>query len=516
MVSDRRPRPQPGPTGKPGTGRRPRPYPYRAPPAGAGASGTDGLRARALRGGRYLAVREGLGIVFRSAGLLLLTRIIGPTSYGLFAGPSLLVVFLAAVATTGTDVFLIRRAGELVEDWYHQVFSYLLVSSVAVAAITVAAAGAVGGLLPEHRFVAPLQVLACSIPLNILWIPGRAKLERAFDYRRLAWVEVGGDVCQYLVSVGLALAGAGVWAAVWGFLARQAWMLVSVSVLSGYRPRWRWDRTRLRELLGFGWVQSSTAVANRAGDLVVPLVVGGFLGARGVGIAALTLRLADTLSFVNRATYRLSIVTMGKLQQDLPRLKRAVDSAMALQVLGVGPLLVAFSLTGTVAVPLFLGERWAAVMSLFPYVALNYLLMALFTMQTAALVVTGRNRSVLVTNLVALVLLYAGGLLLVPTLGLPGYGLTETLALAAQWVSHRAMRRAVPGGLDYRPALPLLAVLIPPLFFPAVPWPWRLVLLLPPALVLAHPRSRAQLRAQLAQLVRAGTGRGARAEASAT
>lgn len=458
------------------------------------------LRGQVLVGGRYLIAREAIGIVVRSLGLVLLTRLLGPLQYGLFAGPSLVVIFLTVLATAGTDIFLIRYPGELARTWYDQVFSFLLVASTAVAVVAVMSGGLVGHLLGDPRYVRPFQILALSVPVNVLWIPGRAGLEREFRYRKLAWVEVGADACQYALGVALALVGFGVWAAVYGFLARQAWMLVSVYMLGSYRPRWRWETRRVREMLGYGWVQSTTAVANRAGDMVVPIVVGGFLGPRAVGIAALTLRLAETLSFVNRATYRLSIVTMSKMHDDLTRLKRAVEGAMSLQMLGAAAPLVAFSVVGTVAVPLFLGPRWEAVLALFPFIAFNYALASLFTMQTAALVVVGRNRAVMLTNVAALVLLYVAGIVLVPLLGLRGYGLTETIAIAGQYVNHRAMRRLMPGGVSYWASLPWLFGLGPLLFFPAVPWPWRLALLAAPLAAVIQPRMRADARRQLGVL----------------
>ena len=170
-------------------------------------------------------VREGLGILVRTAGVLLLTRLIGPEQYGLFAGSLFVVLFGTALATTGLDLFLNRRSGQVEDDWYHQVFSCLLVSSVVVTAAGVALAGVVGDVVDDQRIVGPLQVLLLSIPLNIMWVPARSRLERAFRFRPLVISEVGADVVQYVLAIGLALAGLGVWAAVYGFLARQAFML---------------------------------------------------------------------------------------------------------------------------------------------------------------------------------------------------------------------------------------------------------------------------------------------------
>ena len=66
------------------------------------------MRAQALRSGAYLSIREFLGIGIRLLGTLVVTRLIGPENYGLYAGPLAAVTFLAAVAQLGIGVYLIR------------------------------------------------------------------------------------------------------------------------------------------------------------------------------------------------------------------------------------------------------------------------------------------------------------------------------------------------------------------------------------------------------------------------
>ncbi len=42
------------------------------------------LREQVLRGGAYMVIRHGVGVGIAFGGMLLLTRLIGPTAYGLY------------------------------------------------------------------------------------------------------------------------------------------------------------------------------------------------------------------------------------------------------------------------------------------------------------------------------------------------------------------------------------------------------------------------------------------------
>jgi O-antigen/teichoic acid export membrane protein len=449
------------------------------------------LRQEALGGARYLILREAVGIVVRLGGVLVLTRIIGPAEYGLFASAWLTVQFCAVLATYGSDMFLIRRPGEVETAWYHQTFSFLLLSGVLLAAVGIVGAGALTDLVDDPRLIAPLQVLLLSIPINILWVPAKAILERRFDYRRLTICELGADTVQYAVAIPLALGGLGLWAAVIGFLVRQAFMLVSSYWLARYRPRWRWDRAMARELLAYGGGISGSTMLTRARDLVLAFVIGRYLGAAAVGIAVLATRLVEAAAFVNRVADRVSLVALARLQAEPLRLRAAVEKGTLLKVFAAAPVLVALSGLSAYVLPVLLGPEWVAIGSFVPFVALNSLVSALFSTQSATLMALGRRWTIFLTNAVALAIYVAGALLLVPLIGLPGLPLAGTISLIAPWVRNLELRRS--HGVRYGRAVPWFVAALPLLFVALIPW-WGVALsVLPTVLLLLLPRYRADL-----------------------
>lgn len=469
-------------------------------PAGASGRPVDALRQRVARGGAYLAARRVIGAGIGVVGLLALTRQIGPSAYGLYAGPLAVVSFVVVVATAGLDALLIRRADAPPVEEEHAAWSLLVVTSTLGAAAVLVASVPLDAWL-GGGFVAPLRVLVLSVPLNVLWLPAMARLERDLRYRPLALIELGGDLVYYAIALGLAYRGAGVWAPVSGQLGLQAWQLVAASVTAGYRPRWRWDRSASRQLLRSGSAISASSLVFKVHELVNPLVVGRFAGAAAVGQVAVALRLVDTLAVVKRATSRMGTVAMAKVRYDRARLTAAHADGMALQVLGVGPVLGAFAVVGGPLVPFAFGSDWGLVAEVFPLVALTTLVGTLFNLHSSVLLVQGRNLPVLWLRVAQVVLSVGSAFVLVPRYGVVGFGWSEVVRAFGFLVIDRAVREVITP--RYRTAATWLVVISPWLFAPWLGWPLGALLFLPAAVFAVVPRERAEA----VRLVRSLVGR---------
>jgi PST family polysaccharide transporter len=456
------------------------------------------IRQQALAGGRYLAVRHALGMALRFGAVVALTRLIGPSSYGLYAGALAIVTVLSTLSIFGTDVFLIRREEEPGRDVEAQSFSLLVVSSLAAAGLGILIAVALAGPVVDEAFGPPLLVLAATIPLNVLWVPAQARLERSFRYKEMAAIELGGDAVLYGVTIGLGIAGAGVWAPVAGYGAMQAWLLLASCFRARYRPRWYWSRSQLDEILRHGLGYSAADWVARLHELVYPVVVGRYGGPIAVGQVALALRLVDTLSFVKRAARRIAVVALAKLQGDRRRLGRAHSEGMALQLIGTGPPLAAFALVSPWLVPALFGDGWSTATAVFPLLALVTLVGTLFNLHSSALQVCGRNAPVVRLRLAQLLLSLVASVALVPRYGVIGYGLAEVVRLAAFVLVDRSVRTLfVP---SYGPAIVWLVAWIPPLLGAWLGLPWSALAFAPAVVVVLSAPGRRQLAGALGPL----------------
>jgi O-antigen/teichoic acid export membrane protein len=428
--------------------------------------------------------------------LVLVVRLIGPASYGLYGGAAAYVLFVAIFAQMGVEVYLIRRPGRIEAHHYDQAFTFLLVTSLATTAIAEGLTVALAPWLRPVGVVWPLRILLLSVPVNVLWAPAQAAIERSFRYRAMGLIELGGDVALYGVAVPLAMAGWGAWSLVVGYLAWQTWLLVASLVVSGLRLRLAWSSTEMRALLHHGLTFSSARWMAQSANLVNPMVVGAAAGAVGVGYVAFAQRLVETIAFGQRGAYRLGVVAMSKVGEDrTDQLRSSVEQGSWLLLLAVAVPFAGFGAAAHWVVPDLFGAQWTRALPVYSLLAVAAMLNSSQMVQVTLLYSKGRNAAVALSAVIRVAVLALAGVVFVHFFGLVGYGVATIAALVCTVSTDLAVRRMVKH-FSYRRLIPWVVVLVPPVLMPLAPMPWAIGLLAPLALLALRP-----LRSELAALI---------------
>ncbi len=464
----------------------------RAPqtPTVAGPPEARGRLARlAVRGGAYLVGREAIGMAVRLAGVVVTVRIIGPSAYGIYAAAAAFVLVVAILAQMGSEVYLIRHPGEVEQARYDQAFTFLVCTSLLATGLAEAATFAAGGLLRPVGVLLPLRVLLLSIPVNVLWAPAQAKIERRFAYRQMGLLELGGDVVLYATAVPLAVAHFGEWSLVIATFALQSWLLVGAMVLAPLRPRWRWSWPEARAMARHGFGYSSAVWINRLTGVINALVVGTFVGAAGVGFVSFAQNLVTTIGFGARGAYRLGLVALSKVpDSDRARLRYAIEEGSTLQLIALAVPFAAFAVVARWIIPLLFGAQWKAAIPVYCFLALATMLNAPSLIQTTFMLSRGDNMRVAFTAIISTTILAATAVVLVRAFGTVGFGVALVLSMADTLYSDRVVRRTTP--FDYRSFAMAAIALCPAVFFPLLPLPQAALLLAPTALLVVVPTMR--------------------------
>jgi len=432
-------------------------------------------------------------MVVRVLGVVLVTREIGPHSYGVYAGAAAFIIVVGTVAQMGMEIYLIRQPEEPELHTYDEVFTFLVALSVVAVAVSFGLSVVAAHLRPTSAAsIRVFRLLLVSVPLNILWAPAQARIERAFGFQRMAWLELGGDAVLYAVAVPLAFAGWGPYSLAVGMIVWQAWLLVGSYWMAHMVPRLRRPSAAWAGFLRHGIAFSMSSWVAAATGLVNPIVVGRYFGATGVGYVALATRLVDTLGFAQRATWRLGLVALSKVQAEGERARRGVEEGMVIQVVAVAVPIAAVAVVGRWLIPFVFGAQWLPAVAVFALLGVARILNAPLTVQMALLFSRGRNQVVVVAGLLSVAIVFIAAYLLVPTLGIDGYGVAAILATAGWLLVYRQARRIQPFD-PYRP-VPWLVALVPPVLSPLLPWPANLVPLASLALLVVVPDLRRQVR----------------------
>lgn len=408
------------------------------------------LRARVLEGGAVLALRQGLSIGIAFAGTALLVRMLGPTDYGAFAAAFALATWAQNVLSGGVTVHLVRREADEVALWWHAAVGS------AVAGLLVAGLGAVlgpalGRLLGVEGFAAIAAAVFVTVPLWLVAQVAAARLERDLSFGTVALAELGAQLVFFAVALPAAWTGLGAWAPVLGLIVSQAARLAGLWVKAGLPSRGGWQPALARELAGAAAAVTASLQVWQLRHLVAPLIVGPLAGADAVAHVTLAHKLVESLGFVKNGTWRLALVALAKVGRE--RLREAVEDGMRLQVLAIGPLVVAFAWVAPTLVPAVFGAEWTPTATLFPWLAAAAIAHAAFAMHGSALLAVGDVRPVLATYAVNVALFAGLSLVLVPRVGLLGYAWAELAALSAYLLLHHGLAR-IAGAPDPRAAGP--------------------------------------------------------------
>lgn len=451
-----------------------------------------GIGNLAARGAAYLAAREGIGAIVRLVGTILVIRMIGPSSYGVYSAAAAFVLFVALSAQMGAEVYLIRQPAEPTDRTYAAVLTFLVCSSLALTVLGIAASYVLAGFLHPAGVLLPLRILLLGVPVNVCWAPFQAKIERDFGYRKMGMLELGGDAVLYGTAVPLAFAGAGAWSLVVGYFTWQLFLLIGAISLSSLRPRLAWSPETMKSLLRHGVGYASTSWVLSLAGLANPLIVGRYAGASGVGFVSFAQRLVATVGFAARSAYRLGIVALSKISSsEKPRLRRAVEQASLLQLVALAVPLGGFAIIARFLIPALFGHAWTRAIPLFAMLALAAVLNAAGLIQTSVLLSRGQNVRVVCAALVQSAVFVAVLAATVPSLGVDGYGIATLAALADLVVIDLMTRREVSFG--YRAMAPVAVALVPPVLAPLLPMGLGLLTVVPALVMLALPSQRRHL-----------------------
>jgi O-antigen/teichoic acid export membrane protein/GGDEF domain-containing protein len=476
----------------------------RGGPAEGRPSGS--LRETALRSGAYLTVREVMGAVIRLAGLVAVTRQIGPAAFGVYGAAAAYLRLPTALAQMGSEVFVVRQPGPLPRRTYDEVFTVLLVSSGVVVAAGLGLSFLLAPWFRPAGVLAPLRVLLFAIPINICWAPYQGCIERRFAYRRMGLLELGGDVALYGTAVPLALLGYGAWSLVAGFFVWQAWLLAGSIVLSGAWPRLAWSNRTARALVAHGRTYSLGTYISSARSAIVTVIVATYAGATGVGLMNFATRFVGTMNFTDRGVHRVGMAAISRAHDSSPgRLAAGLEEGTLLLLVVLAVPLALFGLSAHWVIPDVFGRSWLPALPLYALLALWAVLHVPMTVQRTLLYARGRNMPPAVTSAIELVIVSLVSLVAVRELGIIGYGIATVAGVGATVYTYVSARQLVV--VRYRRLVVPLVGLAPAVCVPLAPLPWSLVLLLPPVLLLVSPTTRREL-ARILATARATIARG--------
>ena len=265
----------------------------------------------------------------------------------------------------------------------------------------------------DPTFILVLAWMSLSLPAAGLASALVARNRREFRFRSLAARSLIARSVAFLVGIGLAFAGAGVWAMVAQHLL-QIWLSAAVLWIGAAdRPRLRPAWAEARELVAFGGPATGALTVEWVVHRLLTLQIGAALGVEAAGQLSLATRVVEMLrATVAGALIQPALPLLSRLQAQPRALRRVWHGATELTCAAVFPLFAGLAVTAPAVTEAVFGPAWRPAAPLIALLAAASMLLFARLYAVPALTALGRPRDVLRVRLAEV-----PALLVLPLLG---------------------------------------------------------------------------------------------------
>lgn len=310
------------------------------------------------------------GLAFVS--LLVLTRVLAPSQFGLVAAITVVVSMIELTSDLGMAATVIyeqeRFAGERVQVAF--TINMMLVVVLAVAGVL--AAPLVADFFHASRHVGLFRLAMLDVPLTGLGVVHDGLLLRDLRFSARIVTQVISGVVRAAAGVALALLGFGAASLVWGLLLGTAAWVVAVWWVTRFRPRFRFDRRIAASMISYGIGASMFSFFDSSVSQVDTAVVGRVLGEHALGLYSVAFRV-PTLVLQNIAN-QVSLVAFPALSRKRVMDREGLGGSMArlvrYEALYALPLSAGMAVMARPIVDVLFSSKWQAASGVFAAVSI--------------------------------------------------------------------------------------------------------------------------------------------------
>ena len=316
------------------------------------------LSRRVAKGGMWVFSLRGVEKILGLVKLVILARLLSPNDFGLFGIALLAMSTLETFSQTGFQTALVQKK-EGIAQYLDTVWTASVIRGSILFIIILFSAPYVALFFNTPKASLIIQVIGVSMFLGGFTNIGIIYFQKELEFNRQFAYRLTTTVVEFVVVISAALIFKNVWALVFGLLAGSLVGVVVSYVIHPYRPHFRLDLSKARELFGFGrWVFGSTILIFliTQGD---DAFVGKFLGATMLGFYQMAYRISNMPA--TEITHVISQVTFpaySKMQDNLSRLKEAYLRVLHLTAFLSFPIAGLIFILAPDFTQLFLGEKW--------------------------------------------------------------------------------------------------------------------------------------------------------------
>jgi len=287
------------------------------------------LGKRAVKGAVVLTSRKFLLQALSYLGSIFLARILTPQIFGVFAIVSFVITFFSFFADAGLGAALIQKKGKLDKDDLRIAFTL----QQSVVTILIVLIFILSPLIVRHYQLASdmvwlIRAFSLSLFLTSLKTIPLILLERKLKFGRVVIPEIVEVISFQVLAVSLAFLGFGVWSFVIALLVRTGLGVITLYLVSPWKPGLSWNFSKAKKLLAFGMPYQANGFIAMVKDAVMPVFVGTVCGAQAVGYLNWANSFSKLPILLMSDIFRITFPGFARIQGNKKLLKVALEKTL--------------------------------------------------------------------------------------------------------------------------------------------------------------------------------------------
>ncbi len=318
---------------------------------------THSLKRVVAAGAMNNLVLAALGSSLTYLQAVIAMRILGPEQIGLFGMASAIAITLEWVSDFGIGDQLIQEDGADYRAKFDTAATVHLILAIVLAGATVAVAPLMARLYHQPALSTLVIGISYAAFTGFLRLP-LSLLVRDLKYVQQRLLMLAGRLVSLIVTVTLALKGAGAWCLVAGGFAGLLATGIPSWALCSMRPRWRITVRLLKPLFRFSspvWVSKISYVLVQQGSV---LVLSAFLALDDVGRYKASEQMANFVYYVDTVLAQTMFPVFCRLRDSDTRLVSAFSKTSRISMFWIAAASLGLALFAPDIVRFILTERW--------------------------------------------------------------------------------------------------------------------------------------------------------------
>lgn len=291
---------------------------------------------------------------------IVLARLLDPAEFGLFAFALLVVNLFDFVKDLGVGASLVqsrRRWDQIAPTG----LTLSVVFGVLIGAVLAGTAGLTSDLVGHPDLEPLIQVLAIGLTISALSVVPTAYLRRNIDFRGRIFPEFIGALLKTILTIGLAVAGYGVWSLIWGQLAGVTVTMLLYWKVAGSTLRFGFDGPEAKSLLKFGLPVTAVTLLAFGIYNVDYLAIGSRQGDAELGLYTLAYRIPELLVLsLCGVISDVLFSSLSRLQHDLKSLGGHYVQTLGVVVALTAPIGIGLAVSSDALIATMYGSQYEA------------------------------------------------------------------------------------------------------------------------------------------------------------